>query len=269
MACSQSIEEAQNPALCHFCEESNIKWKCINCDLFLCQLCNSRIHSKIKSSDNHTILNLNECGTQDTAATILKVDLHNMPCTIHSEQKCCVYCNFSECKHPICSECLIESHQKHKFKKLKVVYDSIVSEFSTVKEKIETDIKWHENERVKYEQLLSDGNKNFQETKDKIIQTEKEMKETISRHARDLLQVLETKWRPLENKIKTELSTITLNKDNLVLRKGMLDDTLLSQQSSDIFSASKNLDFTLPNKSDIAIHLKKTKFIPGINFREI
>ncbi|CAC5411527.1 unnamed protein product [Mytilus coruscus] len=218
MAFPHSNDKAQNPALCQFCEESNIKWKCINCDLFLCQLCNSRIHNKSKASKDHTIINLKDCGTEETKSTILKVDLQNMP------------------------------------------YE--------LKRRIDHDIQWYGNEKVNLEQLLSDGDVDFQETKDKIIETEKEMKETISRYASDLLQELETKWRPQENKIKTELSTVVKNKDDLVSRKNILDNTLQSRQSSDIFSVSKSLLKTLPDKSNTMIKLKNTKFIQGIKLKK-
>ncbi|VDI45725.1 Hypothetical predicted protein [Mytilus galloprovincialis] len=265
MAFPHSNDEAQIPALCQFCEESNIKWKCINCDLFLCQLCNSRIHNKSKASKDHTIINLKDCGTAETKSTILTVDLQNMPCTIHSEIKCWVYCN--NCAHPICADCSIESHQKHEYKQLDAVFNAIISAIDDLKKRIDHDIQWYEHEKLNLEQLLSDGDKNFQNTKDKIIETEKEMKDTISRYASDLLQELETKWRPQEIKIKRELSHVVKNKDDLVNRKVIIDKTLQSHQSSDIFSVSKSLVKTLPEKSKTIINLKKTIFFQGFNLK--
>lgn len=47
---------------CEFCEESIVKWKCINCKLFLCDLCKSRIHSKIESYAQHYVINFKDLG---------------------------------------------------------------------------------------------------------------------------------------------------------------------------------------------------------------
>lgn len=262
MAFLKSIEKAQIPALCQFCEESKIKWKCIDCDLFLCQLCTTRIHSKIKASNGHTRINLKECGTEDATNTMRKVDLQNMQCETHSEQKCWVYCN--DCRIPICSDCSTDTHQKHKVGKLKEVFDTIVSEIKEKKGKIEIEIQWYENEEAKFKQLLSDGKLNFQETKDKILQTEKEMKETISRYAGDLLQDLETKWRLLEKKFKVEVSSLEKNQTDLRSLKNILNETLKSEQSLDIFTARKGLKKKLANRPVSTIQLKKMQFIPGV-----
>ncbi|VDI45605.1 Hypothetical predicted protein [Mytilus galloprovincialis] len=79
MAFSQSTEKAQAPAMCQFCEESpEIKWKCVNCDLFLCKLCCSKIHSKSKASMEHEIINLKDIDTENLAKTMRKVDLQNL-----------------------------------------------------------------------------------------------------------------------------------------------------------------------------------------------
>ena len=176
MAVSQSTEKAQNMALCQFCEESTIQWKCINCGLFLCQFCCSKIHRKIKTSQEHSIINLKDCGTKESIAIIQKVDLENMPCTIHSERKCWVYC--TDCCDPICAECSTESHKKHEYKKLHEVFDSMISNIHAMKDRLETEIKWFKHEKEKLEQLLSDGEGNFQETKHKIIQTKRRNEES-------------------------------------------------------------------------------------------
>jgi hypothetical protein len=40
MACSSSIRKAQSVKLCDLCEtETNLKWRCIQCDTMLCDKC--------------------------------------------------------------------------------------------------------------------------------------------------------------------------------------------------------------------------------------
>ncbi|CAC5410507.1 unnamed protein product [Mytilus coruscus] len=261
MALDQSIGKAQTPAVCQFCEESQeIKWKCINCELFLCQLCCSKIHSKSKASMEHNIINLKDFEIEDLATSVRKVDLENMSCTKHSKQKCFVFCN--ECRVPACSKCLMEPHKLRDFKPLDEVYNDILSEMKDLIIKFESHLKFLRNEKDKQEKILSEGETNFQETRDIILQTEKEMKETISKHAQEILLELEAKWKPNENVIKTELSSMTKNKNETETRKNNLIQVLQSHQVADIFSTSKNLVRSLPEYSIKQIKPNKAKFIP-------
>ncbi|CAC5373885.1 unnamed protein product [Mytilus coruscus] len=165
MAFSQSIGKAQTPAVCQFCEESpEIKWKCINCELFLCQLCSSKIHSKSKASMEHEIINLKDLETQNFATSMRKVDLDNMVCTKHIKQKCFFYCN--KCSEPACSECVVETHKLHDFKAIGEVYKDIISEMKKLIDTFESNLQSLRNEKETLQKMLSDGDTNFQETRD-------------------------------------------------------------------------------------------------------
>ncbi|VDI65243.1 tripartite motif-containing protein 71 [Mytilus galloprovincialis] len=264
MAFSQPTDDAQTPAVCQLCEESSdIRWKCINCDVFMCQLCTTKIHTKLKSTDKHELINLKDLGSENAAKTICKVDLQNMPCTVHNDQMCFAFC--TDCDQPVCLDCLIESHEKHKFRKLNEVYDIAISEMKELQNKLETCLQFYGNEKERFEKLLLDGDKKFQEIKDQILLTEKEIKETVSKYAKELLQELESKWKPTENKIKTELSVTEKTKEDLKVREDSLKKTLQSHQASEMFSSRKRLDKTLPKnfQEKINCDILKTKFLPG------
>ncbi|XP_063427573.1 uncharacterized protein LOC134711076 [Mytilus trossulus] len=261
MAFSQSIGKAQTPAMCQFCEESpDIKWKCINCELFLCQRCCSKIHSKIKASMEHEIINVKDFEMADFATSVRKVDLENMVCKIHDKQKCFVFCK--DCKEPSCSKCLIETHKLHDYKDLDEEYKEIIFEMEELIKQFEANLKFISNEKKQLQKKLSDGDNNFQETRDLILQTEKKMKDVISKHAKDLLQELEAKWKPTENIIKRELSAITKNEEKIKTKKKNLYQALQSHQAIDIFSTSKTLEKSLSHYSVKKIKENKTKFIP-------
>ncbi|XP_063412564.1 tripartite motif-containing protein 54-like [Mytilus trossulus] len=261
MAFSQSIGKAQTPAVCQFCEESTeIKWKCINCELFLCQLCSSKIHSKSKASMEHEIINLKDIETVDFANTMRQVDLKNMQCTIHSKEKCVIYCK--DCSEPACLKCMIEVHQKREYKALDEVYDGLIGDIKDLEEQIGFNLQLYKKEKDQLQKVLSDGETNFHETRETILQTEKEMKEAVSKHAKELLQVLETKWKPSENMIKTELSSLTSIQDELETRRNNINQVLQSQQVAEIFSTSKTLEKSLPKYSAKTINHNKSKFIP-------
>ncbi|VDI56411.1 tripartite motif-containing protein 2/3 [Mytilus galloprovincialis] len=269
MAFSQPTDDAQTPAVCQLCEESSdIRWKCINCDVFMCQLCTTKIHTKLKSTDKHELINLKDLGSENAAKTICKVDLQNMPCTVHNDQMCFAFC--TDCDQPVCLDCLIESHEKHKFRKLNEVYDIAISEMKELQNKLETCLQFYGNEKERFEKLLLDGDKKFQEIKDQILLTEKEIKETVSKYAKELLQELESKWKPTENKITSELAGIQKNQEDLTSRETSLKKTLQSHQASEILSSRKKLDMTLPEISVESVNcdVLKTKFLSGNKFEK-
>ncbi|CAG2253483.1 unnamed protein product [Mytilus edulis] len=56
--------------LCQLCEESNkIKWKCLQCDFLLCTKC-QKIHNKVKSTDQHTIIDIKDIASQKQEAKV-------------------------------------------------------------------------------------------------------------------------------------------------------------------------------------------------------
>ena len=262
MAFSQAVGIAQTSTVCQFCEESpEIKWKCVNCELFLCNLCCSKIHSKSKASMEHEIINLKDFGTENFIMSVRKVDLDNMECTTHTKRKCIVYCK--DCHSPACSKCLTETHKMHDYNAIDEVYSDIIS---TIRELIHTFESDHQSLKIetdKLQQLLADGDKNFQETREIILQTEKEMKDAISKYTNNLLQELEAKWKPLENVIITELSSLRMNADLLETRMKNLNQVLQSRQVEDIFSAGQTLYESLPNYSIKKIKPYKARFIPS------
>ena len=60
MALSSSIKRAQNPKLCELCKTAiNIKWKCVECNKFICDRC-KEIHLNVQTNIQHQIIDI--CG---------------------------------------------------------------------------------------------------------------------------------------------------------------------------------------------------------------
>lgn len=83
---------------------SEICWKCIDCNLYLCQLCSNNIHSKIESSKGHKIINYQEAGTDDAAERQRRVNLGNLPALN-------ITVGNVSCTVAICALCNKESHK--------------------------------------------------------------------------------------------------------------------------------------------------------------
>ena len=258
MACFNSTLKAQTISVCQFCEEcSEIKWKCINCDLLLCQFCTTRIHSKSKSSTEHEIINLRDCVTEFVLDKTRKVDLKKMTCAQHSNEKCVLHCK--NCNMPVCCDCLIGDHHNHTYSKLDKVYKENIEDIRDIKSKIESDIPFFNEQRKYLLHILSEDNKQFTEDKDKII----EIRDNIVKHADVLLSKLDQLRKPREETINKELYCVTQRKDGLEKRKSQLNLTLSSPSASDVFDTSLFLDKTMPDKTVSQAELSHRKFTPG------
>lgn len=72
---------AQESSVCGICEESTIlKWICIECDLYLCQDCYVKFHSKSKTVGHHLVIDIKDYGTEQRLEKILKVKVKEINC---------------------------------------------------------------------------------------------------------------------------------------------------------------------------------------------
>ncbi|VDH96925.1 Hypothetical predicted protein [Mytilus galloprovincialis] len=257
MAFSKSILKAQTFANCQFCEVCDIKWKCINCNLLLCQLCNSRIHSKIESNAQHHVIDYKDVGSEDTTATIRRVNLKQMTCKIHKTQNHCAYCN--ECLILICLNCLTDRHKHHKYRKLEQVYEEKLDEIIKIKLQVESDIPYFQEKENDLAHKLSKGNNQLTENENKI----KKIRNGFVVHADELLAELNKSWNPTKDLLEKELKAVRQSKDELEERKRHLGKQLLSTSASDIFATNETLITSMPLKNVQQIDLKQRKFIEG------
>lgn len=63
MALSKPQLGIQSPIQCQLCErDPKISWKCLECDLLMCNVCKNNIHPKIKIAGEHKILDIKDIG---------------------------------------------------------------------------------------------------------------------------------------------------------------------------------------------------------------
>lgn len=95
---------AQHYLECENCEEHPAKFVCKTCPGHLCEHCKSE-HERKKMSRNHEIVSL--ISNNDEMIDLLY-------CTEHTKKKLECYCNV--CKEPLCTDCIIQSHNMHSVK---------------------------------------------------------------------------------------------------------------------------------------------------------
>ncbi|XP_063406486.1 uncharacterized protein LOC134690447 [Mytilus trossulus] len=106
---------------CQLCQKTpSLKWKCTNCEIFMCNNCKVNVHAKFKSDKIHNVIDIKDpkflgLSIQPT------VDLGHIPCKEHEKQFCCVHC--VTCEKLICPKCLTSSHKGHDVADIETTYD--------------------------------------------------------------------------------------------------------------------------------------------------
>lgn len=109
---AKASSSAQHYVECDNCEENAAKFLCKTCVGNLCEPCQSE-HLKKKITKNHEIVSLT---SHDDMVDVFY-------CTEHTKKKLECYCN--RCRKPVCTDCIIHSHNGHSVKHLSTVYKEI------------------------------------------------------------------------------------------------------------------------------------------------
>lgn len=131
-----SVSSAQHYLECGQCEEYPAKFVCKTCRGNLCKKCKTE-HENRQITKNHVIYQLK----------IYKEEaIGQLNCADHySKQLECFCC---PCKKPVCTECIVWSHNGHAVQPLSVAYREIRDQLQKKKEEIENKLL------PKYRELL-------------------------------------------------------------------------------------------------------------------
>ncbi|XP_071160675.1 uncharacterized protein [Mytilus edulis] len=263
MALSKSLQSGQVPLACQLCEESNeIKWKCLQCDFLLCTKCQT-LHKKVKSTDQHTIIDIKDiaCHQQQTKD---KLDFSNIPCGIHSDQNCCLFCQ--SCEVVVCPLCITKIHEKHKMIELAEGYELTLKTVKTFNSDI--DKKLVQNGEVLSEIGIfksSEDSIKYELEKQKILSREKVLMDEVKKHTNKLMKELNQRKEILVKSVNdAENRSEKINKD-LDFRKKNLIQALNSNNANQVFSIYLEEKFSRNQSIEHVktIFKKLPKFVPG------
>eukprot|EP00105_Crassostrea_gigas_P029024 XP_011450838.1 PREDICTED: transcription intermediary factor 1-beta-like [Crassostrea gigas] len=116
---------AQHFLECEECEENPAKYFCKTCAGHLCESCKN-IHERKKITKYHEILPLHSKNED-------MLDL--IPCPKHGKKYLECYC--TSCSEPVCTDCIMQSHNGHPMKALATVYKEIKDYSKEKRDKIE------------------------------------------------------------------------------------------------------------------------------------
>lgn len=99
MVMSKSAIKAQEILLCQLCKvDKRLKWKCLECQLLMCNKCDEKILPKIKTAKNHQVIDIKDI--ERYAHLNTEADFSNAKCRQHETQVCCLHC--SSCEQLVC-----------------------------------------------------------------------------------------------------------------------------------------------------------------------
>lgn len=123
MADSYERIMAQDPVFCEFCKACNAEVVCQVCYDRVCNIC-EKVHQNIHSNTD--------------SKPLPKVGKVQGFCSKHPRQRYEVCC--SECRVPVCTNCILEVHNKHKMVNISVLYEEdkagILEDISEMKTRI-------------------------------------------------------------------------------------------------------------------------------------
>ena len=119
MAYSKPNLKAQDIIFCHLCElDPKQKWKCLECQLLMCNNCYEKIHPKFQNAKDHRIIDIKDVGICRIQSS--EPDFSDIKCSLHKNKRCCLYC--SVCAVLICPTCIVKGHKSHEFIEIKDIY---------------------------------------------------------------------------------------------------------------------------------------------------
>ena len=257
MAFSSSIRKAQNPKPCELCKsDTNIKWKCVECNKFICNRCKD-IHLNVQTNIQHQIIDI-KSQFQDVQPKIIT---DNIPCTEHRTKMTCLFCR--TCDHLMCADCVSYKHNKHNFEPIEKILPEKLNELKGAEARYSKDLT-----------LCQAKVNEFQISETKFESLCDESITTIKKREKQLIDGITKHSQKLQNEIELERKTVKKTFCDLKRQADQAEKTIILHQD-EIMAALKSIQgstiFTTATKSkkmmsDLNFNLIPCEikyFIPG------
>jgi hypothetical protein len=261
MAFSSSInKKAQIVKKCDLCEtETNLKWRCIQCDNILCEKC-KKIHNKIQTTTKHQIVDL-RTPFQDVEQ---KVILDNIKCDEHQTKMTCLFCR--TCDHLVCPDCISSKHNKHNFEPVEKILSEKLDELKGAEARYCKDltlcrakVEEFQISETKYESM-------FDESITQIKEREQTMIDSVRKYSIELQKQIELDQKSEKNKFLNIKRQTDQAEKTIIHHQDEIMAALKSIQGSTIFATAtkskkmmSDLNFNpIPSEIKYFIHGKET-----------
>ncbi|XP_063404216.1 uncharacterized protein LOC134687688 [Mytilus trossulus] len=252
MAFSQSLKRGQAPATCNFCEkDTKIKWKCINCDVLMCDKCKDKIHAKLRNSKEHNVIDIKEIGMYYS-----ELDFSVLKCEEHTGQSAVMFC--TSCDRLVCTSCISKIHNGHGLVEISEGYNLKLEKLKTEKSEAQKQFKELTKEKEKVSPVDIKDNEQYKDLILKIEAHNIEIKTSADKYSEELKGELKRKWSEFQvGKATKKLEKVEDNFNKLILN---IEALMTSKEAETVFIGCKTLS------TDISIdEIDHTtiSFLPG------
>ncbi|VDI70123.1 tripartite motif-containing protein 9/67 [Mytilus galloprovincialis] len=261
MALSKPVIKAQDIVCCDLCEsETKLKWKCLDCDLLMCNKCCDKVHPKFKNATDHTIVDIKQVGVSDS---VRNPDFTNIKCKEHTTQPCCIFC--SSCNKLACPTCITKGHAGHTFVEIKEAYEMKIEWLKNRKGKLEKNEKKLSDGEKTLDQIAVRENSNCKKTIQDIQHQREALKREVDKYALQLIEEVNQNLKDIKDSISEEEKKVKTSKqkekNNLKTAEEKLTtmDMSFFFENADIIAQSIDVDIEGVN----VIHKNVPKFKPG------
>ena len=260
MTFSQSIRKEQAPKSCDLClTDTNIKWRCQNCQSYMCEKCKN-IHQRVQTTIEHKIIDIKTCGgVVDVQPTVICTD--NIPCQIHKSKLSCMFCQ--TCGVLVCSNCIFSSHKMHDLEPIDQVCMERIEKLEEIVDKIsqnlvrcESENKNLEKDDYMWDSMSVDAIKN-------IDARENKMKEEIGKYAQGLRDNIEKNKRKNKQLMSEKAKEIDKSKITLEDQQEKIQTAKISTKAEIIFAAAKEHGGSVSDLSFTKLRPEIQEFVPG------
>ncbi|XP_063443334.1 uncharacterized protein LOC134723710 [Mytilus trossulus] len=236
MAMSKSINlgETQIPCVCHLCEdERQIRWKCQDCSLLMCDQCKRKVHVKFKAADEHNVIMVADIGKDTSFQPNLFV-----LCDKHPEQKICIFCK--KCNQLVCLVCISEKHKDHYLESLIVTYEEKLQSLKYFHDKLKEDLNFHSTCENVISHKTKSNPSHYENVRKSILDQEERLKNAIGNETQSRLAILGEQIKEMNiATIRAQNTNVNAQKEvsskmesvNLAINSGCLKTIIDKEQS--------------------------------------
>ncbi|VDI22914.1 Hypothetical predicted protein [Mytilus galloprovincialis] len=259
MAFSQSLHKSQIPINCHLCDiEKNIKWKCLECELLMCDNCKIKRHPRIKNSINHKVIDIKDIGLLSE-----ELDFTNIKCRDHPGQTCCFFCK--SCNSLVCPTCESKVHKKHDLIEIRDAYNIKKDKLKTGQRKIETNKDEVLTKKGHLEKLKNSEYAKYTRVMRNIKNQEESLKQAVEKHIEKIRNEVDQDRKTVMQSIDADLDTISRSMQQSDEKNTEIEDLINSTNSAKFFHEVGRIENSIdvPAPKTKSTYKSIPDFVPG------
>lgn len=264
MAHSVPIRGAQIPVQCQLCEgNTNVKWKCKECELLMCEKCTEKIHPKFKMADTHHVVKIKDVAKNDQDSFQKQ---NRAKCKIHISQDYCIFCQ--TCDELVCPSCLTKSHQKHDLQEIEDIFTEDIKSLNSCNDELKNKfLDFYEKQLEKIEQLKVNKMDHLEMVKCKIEKQESKFMSALKSFKQTVLDDLVNKSCDEERVELTAKSTIQHNIVDIREKIDTIQNVVDHKDIENVHKTANNfrkwlLSASEPVSVDLTVFERMTDFFP-------